>query len=122
MVSAVDNQANQSEADEVDAISTVALLIDDLSSEDPNAKMHSISRLGEIATLLGPERCVEELIPMLTELIDKIDCNPELMMSLAEQLGLLTKYLGGTEEMKAANSTHLLKPLEIIAGSDDSVV
>ena len=33
---------NQSELDEVDAISTVALLIDDLSSEDPNAKMHSI--------------------------------------------------------------------------------
>ena len=30
------------ELDEVDAISTVALLIDDLSSEDPNAKMHSI--------------------------------------------------------------------------------
>lgn len=34
--------ANGSEVDEVDAISTVALLIDDLSSEDPNAKMHSI--------------------------------------------------------------------------------
>jgi len=28
--------------DEVDAIGTVALLIDDLSSEDPNAKLHSI--------------------------------------------------------------------------------
>ena len=33
---------NASEQDEVDNISTVALLIDDLSSEDPNAKMHSI--------------------------------------------------------------------------------
>ena len=31
---------------------------------------------------------------MLTELIDKIDCNPELMMCLAEQLGALTDYLG----------------------------
>jgi serine/threonine-protein phosphatase 2A regulatory subunit A len=29
-------------ADEIDAVSTVALLIDDLSSEDPNAKLHSI--------------------------------------------------------------------------------
>ncbi len=28
--------------DDVDAIGTVALLIDDLSSEDPNAKLHSI--------------------------------------------------------------------------------
>ena len=28
--------------DDVDQIGTVALLIDDLSSEDPNAKLHSI--------------------------------------------------------------------------------
>ena len=100
----------------------MALLIDDLSSEDPNAKMHSISRLSEIATLLGPERCVEELIPMLTELIDKIDCNPELMMALAEQLGTLPVHLGPGAEDKAQNCVHLLKPLEMIAGSDDSVV
>lgn len=114
--------ANGSELDEVDAISTVALLIDDLSSEDPNAKMHSIQRLSQIANLLGAERCVEELVPMLTELIDKIDCNPELMMTLAEQLGTLTDHLGGTPDEKAEHCSHLLRPLEIIAGSDDSVV
>lgn len=71
-------------ADEMDAVSTVALLIDDLSSEDPNAKLHSIQRLGQISGLLGAERTSDELVPMLTELIDKIDCNPELMMHLAE--------------------------------------
>lgn len=66
---------------------------------------------------IGPERCIDELIPMLTELIDKIDCNPELMLNLAEQLGKLTEYLGEDE-----NSVHLLKPLELILSSDDSVV
>lgn len=71
-------------ADDMDAIGTVSLLIDDLSSEDPNAKLHSIQRLGQIANLLGPERVVDELVPMLVELIDKIDSNPELMMHLAE--------------------------------------
>ena len=100
----------------------MALLIDDLSSEDPNAKMHSIQRLSQIANLLGPERCVEELIPMLTELIDKIDCNPELMMTLAEQLGNLTEHLGASAAEKAENCAFLLRPLEIISGSDDSVV
>ena len=70
--------------DELDQISRVALLIDDLSNEDLNAKLHSIQRLSQIAELLGPERIVEELIPMLTELIDKIDCSTELMMHLAE--------------------------------------
>ena len=114
--------ANGSELDEVDAISTVALLIDDLSSEDPNAKMHSIQRLSQIANLLGAERCVEELIPMLTELIDKIDCNPELMMTLAEQLGSLTDHLGGSQAEKAEHCVHLLRPLEIIVSSDDSAV
>lgn len=54
---------------------------------------------------------------MLTELIDKIDCNPELMMHLAEQLGKLAEFLGTDE-----NAGHLLKPLELILSSDDSVV
>lgn len=59
---------------------------------------------------------------MLTELIDKIDCNPELMMTLAEQLGGLTDHLGTNPSEKAENCAHLLRPLEIISGSDDSVV
>ncbi len=105
------------EMDELDQISRVALLIDDLSNEDPSAKLHSIKRLGQIAVLLGPERCIEELIPMLTELIDKIDCNQELMMNLAEQLGKLQEFLG-----EDTNAVHLLKPLEMILPSDDSLV
>lgn len=54
---------------------------------------------------------------MLTELIDKIDCNPELMMNLAEQLGRLSEYVGDNE-----SSMHLLKPLELILPADDSIV
>jgi hypothetical protein len=34
---------------------------------------------------------------MLTELIEKIDCNPELMMYLSEQLGNLTDALTSNE-------------------------
>lgn len=65
----------------------------------------------------GYERVIEELIPMVTELIDKIDCNPELMLNLADQLGKLCEHLGAEE-----HSVHLLKPLELILASDDSVV
>ena len=79
-----DQHMMSQEDNELDHISTIAILIDDLSSEDPNAKLHSIQRLKSIAQLLGPERTAEELIPMLTELIDKIDCNQELMMHLSE--------------------------------------
>jgi len=65
---------------------------------------------------------------MLTDLIDKIDSNPELMMCLAVELGKLPKYLASVEdgaineEEKAKNSQHLLKPLELIVSCDDSVV
>lgn len=100
--------------DDLDQISTIALLIDDLSSEDPNAKLHSIQRLKEIASLLGPERTAEELVPMLTELIDKIDCNPELMMHLSEQLGNLTEIMQETEHV-----VQLCDPLEVMVGNDD---
>jgi len=33
---------SDSNMEDLDQISTIALLIDDLSSEDPNAKLHSI--------------------------------------------------------------------------------
>ena len=65
--------------------------------------------------MLGPDRCVDELVPMLTELIDKIDCNPELLLNIAEQLGNLT-------QITSHNSQILLAPLEMIVASDDSVV
>ena len=54
---------------------------------------------------------------MLSELIDKIDCNPELMMHLAEQLGNLAEILQTSEHIAV-----LLDPLEIMVGNDDSVV
>ena len=44
---------NNEELDELDHISRVALLIDDLSNDDPNAKLHSIQRLTQISQLLG---------------------------------------------------------------------
>jgi hypothetical protein len=44
-----EDQIQNDEMDELDHISRVALLIDDLSNDDPNAKLHSIQRLGQIA-------------------------------------------------------------------------
>lgn len=38
----MEDQINGEEIDELDHISRIALLIDDLSNEDPTAKMHSI--------------------------------------------------------------------------------
>jgi serine/threonine-protein phosphatase 2A regulatory subunit A len=56
---------------------------------------------------------------MLTELIDKIDCHPELMMALGEQLGNLSTTVLANESSKCIS---LMTPLEMIAGSDDAIV
>lgn len=66
---------------------------------------------------MGPERTADELVPMLTELIDKIDCNPELMMHLSEQLGNLTEILHDNDHV-----VQLCDPLEVMVGNDDQVV
>jgi len=61
---------------------------------------------------------------MLTDLIDKIDSNPELMMCLSVELGKLPEHLAAKndQESRSKNSVHLLKPLELIVACDDSVV
>lgn len=53
---------------------------------------------------------------MLTELIDKIDNNIELMSIMAKQIGKLTDLMG---KEHCITLTH---PLEIIAQSDDAAV
>ena len=54
---------------------------------------------------------------MLTELIDKIDANPELLYNLADQFGQLTEILTNNDELVS-----LLEPLEILVGNDDQAV
>jgi len=51
---------------------------------------------------------------MLTELIDKIDCNPELMLNLADQLGVLTNVLKINDHVMT-----LVDPLEVLIANDD---
>lgn len=104
------------EFEELDQISRVALLIDDLNNEDPLAQQNSIEKLGTIVQVLGKHRTVDELIPMLTELIDRIDNNSDLLMHLAEELGNLTEFLG------SELCIELCKPLELICAADENIV
>ena len=59
---------------------------------------------------------------MLTELIDKIDSNPELMLNMAEQLGNLTALIGTADSNLSKNAVSLLAPLEAIVSADDAMV
>jgi serine/threonine-protein phosphatase 2A regulatory subunit A len=97
-----------------DPLYPIALLIDELKHEDLPLRLNAIRRLSTIALALGPQRTREELIPFLEECVDDED---EVLVSLAEELGTMTEYVGGKEFV-----TCVLGPLENLASVEETVV
>lgn len=93
----------------------IAILIDELKSDDVTLRLNSIHRISTIALALGPERARDELIPFLHESLDDED---EVLLALAEELDAnFSEYLGG------AQYAHLLLgPLENLATVEETVV
>ena len=92
------------EADE--QLYPIAILIDELKSDDVTLRLNSIHRISTIALALGAERTREELIPFLHESLDDED---EVLLALAEELDdRFVEYLGG------ARYAHLLLGLSLI--------
>lgn len=86
----------------VEFIQPVALLMDELKSEDTGVRVESIKRLGTIALALGPERTRNELVPFLQTSLDEED---EVLAALAEEVIGLLEFVGG------ASYGHILLPL-----------
>eukprot|EP01121_Diplochlamys_sp_Union-15-3_P005995 TRINITY_DN1639_c0_g1_i1.p1 TRINITY_DN1639_c0_g1~~TRINITY_DN1639_c0_g1_i1.p1 ORF type:complete len:592 (-),score=100.03 TRINITY_DN1639_c0_g1_i1:25-1800(-) len=98
---------------EVDLYS-IAILIDELKTEETNQRLNSIRRLGTIAKALGPERTRNELIPFLSETVDDED---EVLHALAEELGNFVDHVGGKEHVHL-----LLVPLETLSNGEETGV
>ena len=82
----------------------IAVLIDELRSEDQKKRIHSINKISTICVALGPERTRNELLPYILELLED---DEEVLSALAQVLGTLLEFVGG-----AAQADHLLKVLE----------
>lgn len=95
-------------------IPAVAVLIDELRSDDQKKRMNSFQNLAVIARALGPERTRNELLPFLTECSDDDD---EVLVILAEELGRFVELIGGAEY-----ALSLLKPLEPLVCAEESIV
>ncbi|KAH8919601.1 hypothetical protein BT69DRAFT_1378075, partial [Atractiella rhizophila] len=65
-------------------IHPIALLLDELKSEDVLLRLASIHRLSTIALALGAQRTRDELIPFLHESLDDED---EVLLAIADELG-----------------------------------
>ncbi|SOV08880.1 probable ser/thr protein phosphotase 2A regulatory subunit A [Ustilago sp. UG-2017a] len=101
------------EADE--QLFPIAILIDELKSDDVTLRLNAIHRISTIALALGPERARDELIPFLQ---DSLDDEDEVLLALAQELGSgFVEYLGGPSYAHL-----LLGPLENLAAVEESVV
>lgn len=60
------------------------VLLEELRSDDSQARLNAIRRLAVVADALGPDRTRNELVPYLTASLDAED---ELLAALADELG-----------------------------------
>ncbi|CAG9319843.1 unnamed protein product [Blepharisma stoltei] len=92
----------------------IALLIDELKSDDISRRINSVKNLPIIASALGYERTRNELIPYLSELLDDEEL---VLLPLAEILSEMVEYVGGR------NFAHILfELLEQLSQVEDSSV
>ncbi|CAL1695856.1 unnamed protein product [Somion occarium] len=99
----------------VDEIAPIAILMDELRSEDVQLRLNAIHRVSTIALALGPDRARDELIPFLQ---DSIDDEDEVLLALAEELGRnFEEYIGGPEYAHL-----LLGPLENLSAVEETLV
>ncbi|ONK68621.1 uncharacterized protein A4U43_C05F14050, partial [Asparagus officinalis] len=92
----------------------IAILIDELKNDDIQLRLNSIKRLPTISRALGEERTRKELIPFLSENNDDDD---EVLLAMAEQLGVFIPYVGGVEHAHV-----LLQPLETLCSVEETCV
>lgn len=92
----------------------VAVLIDELRSDDQQTRLASFKKLDYIAEALGPMRTREELIPYLGEFVDDDD---EILLLLADALSKFLPYIGGPEY-----ANFLFNPLETLSGMGEAAV
>lgn len=96
-------------------VAPIAILMDELRSEDVQLRLNAIHSIPTIALALGPDRAREELIPFLQ---DSVDDEDEVLLALAEELGKhFEQYVGGNEYAHA-----ILGPLENLSTVEETLV
>jgi serine/threonine-protein phosphatase 2A regulatory subunit A len=99
----------------VEDIAPIAILMDELRSEDVQLRLNAIHSIPTIALALGPDRARDELVPFLQ---DSVDDEDEVLLALAEELGRnFEEYIGGGEYAHI-----LLGPLENLSAVEETLV
>lgn len=62
------------------------IYIEELKSDDPNLKINAVSKVCNIAEILGPQRVCQELVPYLIEIIEEQDNEDEFLIKLSVEI------------------------------------
>lgn len=99
----------------VDDIAPIAVLMDELRSDEVQLRLNAIHSIPTIALALGPDRARAELISFLQ---DSVDDEDEVLLALAEELGRnFEEYIGGPPYAHV-----LLGPLENLSAVEETLV
>ena len=82
----------ESKIENLDEVSKMSILIDELKNENNNVRLFCVKHLTNIAEVLGKERTEEELIPLLIDLIINFETEDEILLELSNQFVLLVIY------------------------------
>ncbi len=93
----------------------IAILMDEMRSEDVQLRLNAVRRISTIALALGFDRTREDLIPFLQ---DSLDDEDEVLLALAEELGGdFIQYVGGQTYAHV-----ILGPLEALSAVEETLV
>jgi serine/threonine-protein phosphatase 2A regulatory subunit A len=90
---------------------------EEIKNDNAAIKIAAVNQLNLIASALGPQRTVSELIPCCTQAIhDEPLCNDdEFLFCMAKQYAVLADYINGQDEL-------LIDPLEHLASQEETVI
>merc|ERR1719454_2332347 len=90
---------------------------EEIRNENAAIKIGAVNNIHLIASALGPEKTVNELIPYLVQVVQEEPlCNDdEFLYSMAKQYAVLSDYIDGRDDL-------LIAPLEHLASQEETVV
>jgi len=90
---------------------------EEIRNENATIKIEAVKRLNLIASALGPQKTLNELVPFVIQVVQEEPlCNDEeFLFSMAKQYSVLSHYIAGHDEL-------LIAPLERLAAQEETVV
>jgi serine/threonine-protein phosphatase 2A regulatory subunit A len=91
--------------------------LEEIRNDTANIKIGAVNKVEMIASALGPQKTVSDLIPALSSCIteERFANDEEFLFSLAKQFATLSDYTGGNQKL-------LIPPLELLAAQEETVI